>query len=178
MLILAYHHSLIEFIVCLLCRNSHRLIEPCIIIFLQEDSKIAVEVDGDSAQVPPQHPVTPQDTTTSLPEEFDFVEHPSEDFFCPVTTELLLDPYLTACCGNHLSQRAVTRLKSEGKSCPICKEPDLATMLDKFHRRKVQAVQVRCPHTTPSGCEWVGEVGELSQHIQTCLKGHMEAPVS
>ena len=136
-----------------------------------------MEAEGRSAQIP-QHPqATPQGASISLPEEFDFVERPSEDFFCPVTFELLLDPHLTACCGNHLSQRAVTRLKSEGKPCPICKEPDLATILDKYHRRRVRVVQVRCPHTS-SGCEWVGEVGELSQHIQTCLKQYVEAPAS
>ena len=143
-------------------------------MFLQEETQTAVE---EPDQAPLQSPSTPQQPTTSLPEELDFVERPSEDFFCPVTFELLLDPHLTACCGNHLSQRAVSRLKREGKLCPICKEPDLATMLDKFHRRKVRAVQVRCPHT-PGGCEWVGEVGELSQHIQTCLRQHTEAPAS
>ena len=140
-------------------------------------SKRTVEAEDHLAQVPHQPQATPKEADTSLPEEFDFVERPLEDFFCPVTFELLLDPHQTTCCGNHLSKRAVTRLKSEGKPCPICKEPDLATSLDKYHRRKVRAVQVRCPHT-PSGCEWVGEVGELSQHIQTCLKRHMEAPVS
>ena len=97
------------------------------------------------------------------------MERPSEDFFCPVTFELLLQPYLTTCCGHHYSQTAVTKLKSEDKPCPMCKEPQLATVLDKFHQRKVRAVHVRCPNT-PSGCEWVGEVGGLDQHIQTCLK--------
>ena len=120
-----------------------------------------LEIESQQPPAPPQEPIV------SLSEEFDFVERPSKDFFCPVTFELLLDPHLTACCGNHLSQRAVSRLKREGNPCPICKKPSLATMLDKFHRRRVQAVQVRCPHT-PGGCEWVGEVGELSQHIQSC----------
>ena len=144
----------------------------------QADSERAIETEGHSAQLSHLQPQeTPKEANTSLPEEFDFVQQPSQDLFCPVTFELLLDPHLTACCGNHLSQRAVTRLKRGAKPCPICKEPDLATMLDKFHRRKVCEVQVRCPHT-PSGCEWVGEVGELNQHIHTCLKQHMEAPAS
>ena len=135
------------------------------------DSTSAMEADHMESHQPPK------ETDTSFPEEFDFVEHPSKDFFCPVTFELLLDPHLTACCGNHLSQRAVTRLKNEGKPCPICKEPDLATMLDKFHRRKVCEVKVHCPHS-PSGCEWVGEVGDLIHHTQTCLKQHLEALAS
>ena len=108
-----------------------------------------------------------RNATEPLSKEFDFVERSLEDFFCPVTFELLLDPHLTTCCSHHLSQRAVSRLKREGKPCPFCREPNLATILDNTHRRKVRAVQVRCPHT-PGGYEWMGEEGELSQHIQSC----------
>ena len=116
-------------------------------------------------------PHSPQEITTSTEMDFDFVEHPPQEFFCPVTFELLLTPYLTACCGNHLSERAVNRINQENKPCPICKEPKLNTLLDKFHRRRVCEVRVRCPHTA-SGCEWVGEVGELSSHTDTCLRCH------
>ena len=101
--------------------------------------------------------------------EFDFVERPSEDFFCPVTFELLLDPHQTTCCGNHLSLKAVSRLQRDEKPCPMCKEPHLTTMPDKFHKRRVIAVRVRCPHS-PSGCEWVGEVGVAKQHAEGCPK--------
>ncbi len=101
--------------------------------------------------------------------EFDFVERPSEDFFCPVTFELLLNPHQTTCCGNHLSEKAVRRLQRDGKPCPMCKEPELSTVQDKFHRRRVSAVHVQCPHT-PSGCEWVGEAGQADQHVNSCTK--------
>ena len=117
----------------------------------------------------PQPQASSKEYDTSAPEEFDFVDRPSEDFFCPVTFDLLLEPHLTTCCGHHLSSRAAMRLNSENKPCPVCKEPQLATVLDKFHQRKVRAVLIRCPRA-PSGCEWVGEVGGLQQHLQTCLK--------
>ena len=102
-------------------------------------------------------------------EEFDYVEQPSEDFFCPVTFELLLNPHQTTCCGNHLSEKAVGRLQRDGKPCPMCKKPKLVTIPDKFFKRKVNAVHIRCPHKA-SGCEWVGEVGGEKQHINTCPK--------
>ena len=102
-------------------------------------------------------------------EEFDFVEPPSEDFFCPVTFEFLLNPHQTRCCGHHLSERAVNRLERDGKPCPMCKEPKLDTIPDKFIRRKTSAVLIRCPHKA-SGCEWVGEVGVSKQHIEACPK--------
>ena len=101
--------------------------------------------------------------------ELDFLEHPSGDYFCPVTFELLLNPHQTTCCGNHLSEKAVRRLQRDGKPCPMCKEPELSTVQDKFHGRKVNAVQVRCPHTH-RGCEWVGEAGQADQHVNSCTK--------
>ena len=114
-----------------------------------------------------QNPI--EEDNSSIETELDFVERPTEDFFCPVTFELLLDPHQTTCCGNHLSDKAVRRLQRDGKPCPVCNEPQLSTMPDKFHRRRVSAVLVRCSHTH-SGCEWVGEAGVLSQHILTCPK--------
>ena len=126
-------------------------------------------------QLHAEPPQPPKEISAATAMEFDFVERPSEEFFCPVTFELLLEPQQTTCCGQHLSERAVVRLKQEKKPCPICKEPELATMLDKFHRRKVREVKVRCPHT-PNGCEWVGEVGELNGHTETCLKCHVSQP--
>ena len=98
----------------------------------------------------------------SLPateDEYDFVEKPSEDFYCLVTFELLREPHLTECCGNHLSQEAVTRL--QGQPCPVCKESSLNTMPDKYFKRKVSELKVHCP----LGCDWVGELGSLDRHL-------------
>ena len=102
-------------------------------------------------------------------EEFDFVEPPAEEFFCPVTFELLLNPHQTTCCGHHLSEKAVDRLQREGKPCPMCKEAKLVTISDKFFKRKASAILIHCPHKA-SGCEWVGEVGGSKQHINACPK--------
>ena len=114
-----------------------------------------------------QNPVEEDDSATQ--KEFDFIERPSEDFFCPVTFELLLNPHQTTCCGNHLSEKAVRRLQRDSKPCPMRKEPELSTMPDKFHRCRGSAVCVRCPHS-PGGCEWVGEVGVVDQHTAACPK--------
>ena len=126
-------------------------------------------------QLQAEPPQPPKEISAATAMEFDFVERPSKEFFCPVTFELLLEPHQTGCCGNHLSERAVVRLKQENKPCPICKEPDLATMVDKYFRRKVCEVKVCCPHT-PNGCEWVGEVGDLNRHTETCLRRHVSQP--
>ena len=109
------------------------------------------------------------DQPRSLGKDFDFVERPSEDFFCPVSLELLIEPQLTSCCGHHLSLEAATRLQREGKPCPMCNGEEWSGMLDKYHRRKVHEVRVRCWHKE-NGCEWVGEVNELKRHTDSCVK--------
>ena len=101
--------------------------------------------------------------------DYDFVERPSQDFFCPVTLELLLEPQLTSCCGHHLSLEASSRLQREGKACPLCSETGWSTVLDKFHSRKVHELRVRCPHRA-SGCDWVGEVNGVERHAGCCPK--------
>ena len=99
--------------------------------------------------------------------EIDFVERPSQDFFCPVSLELLLEPQQTSCCGNHLSLEVATRLRREGKACPMCTGEPWSAIPDKYHRRKVHEIRVRC-WNKDSGCGWVGEVNELKRHAISC----------
>ena len=96
--------------------------------------------------------------------KYDFVEQPPEEYFCPVSFAVLLEPYQTQCCGNHLSQEAYQRL--QGQACSVCREENLTAMKDKFHKRKVLSLKVRCLHKA-EGCEWEGELGSLEQHLNT-----------
>ena len=116
-----------------------------------------------------QAPSTADNQSRSMERDFHFVERPSQDFFCPVSLELLLEPQLTSCCGHHLSLEAATRLQREGKPCPMCNGEQWSAVLDKYHRRKVQEVRVCCWYKD-NGCEWVGEVNELKRHADSCVK--------
>ena len=100
--------------------------------------------------------------------EIRYVERPPDDFFCPVTFELLLEPHQTSCCGNHLSLDAAARLHEEDQRCPLCNSEEWSVVLDKYHRRKVHEVRVRCPYE--KGCEWESEVRGLYEHAHSCLK--------
>ena len=102
-------------------------------------------------------------------EEYDFVERPTHDFFCPVSLELLLEPQLTSCCGNHLSLDVSDRLRRDGKACPMCSAEGWGAVLDKYHRRRVQQVRVRCWHRD-RGCTWEGEVKEVKRHSDSCTR--------
>ena len=105
--------------------------------------------------------------------EYNFVEKPSEEFFCPVTYEVLLDPVqANSCCGNHLSRSVADRLQAEGKPCLMCKATPLKTVKDTFFKRKVRQLKVRCSNKS-AGCEWVRELGELDNHLKP---GSVEGP--
>ena len=101
-------------------------------------------------------------------QDYDFVEQPDQDFYCPVSLEILLEPHQTLCCGQHISQEAADRLIKEGKPCPLCKDENFTTHQDKYFNRKVKQLKVCCPHKK-SGCVWVGELGDLNQHFTSCL---------
>ena len=131
----------------------------------QEEEKQEERPEGDEKE---------EDDLFSSPEvpqqqEYDLVEEPPQEYFCPVTLELLHDPKQTECCGHHLSAEVVSRLQREGKSCPLCKDPNFTVSNDKYFKRKVNELKVRCSHK-PNGCEWVGELGNLDQHSTSCPK--------
>ena len=102
-------------------------------------------------------------------QEYDFIEDLSQDFFCPVTFELLRDPQLTTCCGHLLSQRVVTKLQQEGKPCPMCKDHSFPSVPNKHFKRKVEELKVRCSHER-NGCTWEGQLGNLDHHSKSCPK--------
>ena len=97
--------------------------------------------------------------------QYDFVSEPPNDFFCPVSLEIMKDPRQTSfCCGHHLSRAVAERLEREGKPCPMCNRCPLKTTDDPYFRRQILALQVRCCHKG-RGCEWVGGLGEIEKHL-------------
>ena len=100
-------------------------------------------------------------------EDYLFVEEPSDDFFCPVTMGLLLQPHLTSCCGKHLSQEAAARIQGERGACPLCKEQSWSTVLNKHFQRQVNSLHVFCCHED-RGCGWQGELAAFHHHVESC----------
>ena len=102
-------------------------------------------------------------------QEYNFVEEPPPEYFCPVTSELLRDPKQTECCGHHISGVVVARVQREGKSCPLCNDPNFTVISDKYFKRKANELKVRCPHKR-NGCKWEGQLGDLDHHSNSCSK--------
>ena len=92
----------------------------------------------------------------------EFVERPKElTTDCPICLQILRDPFQVTCCGNSFCKSCV---QSDKKSCPTCNEAGFDVFPDKRLRRSLYAFAVRCVHQK-SGCEWIGELGELDGHL-------------
>ena len=117
----------------------------------------------------PRPPPSCQPQQPPPEQEYDFVEEPAREFFCAVSLELLREPQQTDCCGHHLSVEVAQRLQGEGKPCPVCQKPHFTTHPDLFHKRRMQQSIVRCT-CRKNGCDWVGELGNLENHVTKCPK--------
>ena len=109
------------------------------------------------------------DTKLLIEEDYSFVQQPTQDYYCPVTSNLLLHPHQTKCCGKHLSEKATTRLQREKRACPLCNHCILDTSFDKHFQRKVKELSVFCCHKS-KGCEWQGELAAFDDHLKTCQR--------
>lgn len=116
-----------------------------------------------------------QVTASTSHQDYDFVNQPDQDYFCPVTLELLSEPQQTSCCGQHLSLNAANRLTKGHMPCPLCKKQFFTTNEDKWFQRKVKELKVRCPYKT-NGCFWIGEFGDLKTHSVSCTKRSWTCP--
>lgn len=95
---------------------------------------------------------------------WEFVDPPESEFYCLVCRKILRDPNLTSCCGNHFCQACIEPLICTEKPCPGCGEAAFTAILDKSVRRKIFALDVRCPMWR-RGCRWTGKLGTLAVHL-------------
>ena len=87
-----------------------------------------------------------------------------KDYECPVCLHVTREPFLTSCCGQHFCQVCISRILTDNKPCPCCKENSFTTLLDKKQKRKVLSLKVYCKKNV-EGCQWVGGLGELENHL-------------
>lgn len=102
-------------------------------------------------------------STTSI-RNYEFKTKPEDDFFCPVSAELLVEANQTVCCGSHLSEDVATTLERENKPCPLCNNPELRSTKDLYFRRQVGQVKIFCMKKA-KGCKWEGEISQLYEHL-------------
>ena len=82
---------------------------------------------------------------------------------CPVCLNILRDPHQVTCCGNNFCKSCIERVKADDVACPMCKEKNYQSFVDKKCLRIINGLQVYCSNQK-EGCQWKGELKYLSTH--------------
>ncbi len=100
--------------------------------------------------------------------DIEFVGEVPERFICNICTKVLRDPHLTGCCGQHFCESCLTHWfnKHKSKTCPHCREKNLAHMQNKALKREISELKVCCT-LRREGCKWQGELGQLQVHLNS-----------
>ena len=129
-----------------------------------------------NARPVPAAPEPPPEDTEAAREGYDYqlAEKPptSLQTECPICQLLLRDPHQLKCCGKLICSPCLERALAKGhESCSLCRNSEVHSFRDKNHKRMVEELRVYCPHRPTegehSGCEWVGELGEVEKHLNS-----------
>ncbi|XP_011408283.1 PREDICTED: TNF receptor-associated factor 3-like [Amphimedon queenslandica] len=83
-------------------------------------------------------------------EELSFVEDLPKhvEIECPVCLNILTDPHQVTCCGHNFCGSCIERVKASNGSCPMCKEKEYQSFIDKKCSQKregeCQYEEVKC----------------------------------
>ena len=92
-------------------------------------------------------------------------------YYCPVTKDILFDPYQTNCCGNHISQVAFLKLSENKSACPLCRSTQFSAYPDMPFQKKTTKLKVRCQYGD-LGCRWEGSLNEFLAHNEELKDYH------
>ena len=99
-------------------------------------------------------------------EELSFVKEVPEqiEIECPVCLNILTDPHQVTCCGHNFCGSCIERVKASNGSCPMCKEKEYQSFIDKKCSRIINGLEVYCSNKE-KGCQWKGELKNMSTHL-------------
>lgn len=67
-----------------------------------------------------------------------------EDYMCPICCDILQEPYLTECCGQHFCADCIAKAKRRVDRCPYCQTEPLTGMTDKHFNRRLREIYGEC----------------------------------
>lgn len=91
-----------------------------------------------------------------------------ERYVCWICHNLLREPTLTSCCGQHYCWACLqTWLEQRGhKTCPQCRE-EFNYIVNQERKRDVLDLQVKCTYST-LGCRFKGKLRNMDDHVVSC----------
>jgi hypothetical protein len=101
--------------------------------------------------------------------EHDFVNESLDlKYHCLVCQNVLREPMLTDCCGQHYCKSCLQQCnRSHIRECPHCRKKNYHTMLDKQLKREINQLRIYCVNRSGRNCLWEDELSKLSQHLSS-----------
>ena len=89
---------------------------------------------------------------------------------CSVCLCVLHDPHIIDCkCGASFCQPCIQPTLKEKKPCPLCNKPFSLSIPNPSLQRTINGLEVCCSFKE-AGCEWVGELGAMAEHLNDDIK--------
>ena len=90
---------------------------------------------------------------------------PKFQYECPICLQVLRTPQQVTCCGYSFCKDCIEQVEN---SCPCCKNEEFDYFHNKGLQRDLHKLNVYCSHNH-EGCQWVGELGQLDNHLNINL---------
>ena len=103
--------------------------------------------------------------------DYQFVQTPPDMLICKICHLPSRQPYLTGCCGHTFCKSCVECLKESTilpSTCPVCRSEQFTHFPNKQNERVIKSLHVFCS-SKEKGCEWQGEINDISSHLDDCL---------
>ena len=100
--------------------------------------------------------------------DYEFVNELDSKYNCLVCQNVLKDPMLTDCCGQHYCKSCLQQCtRSHIRECPHCRKINYQTMLDKQLQREINELRIYCVNRSRKKCLWEDELSRLSHHLSS-----------
>ena len=126
------------------------------------DEEAIITVDSDWVSAPTTSLKSKQDS-----QAFEFVEDPAQELICQICYNVLQEPHVTDCCGQHFCKCCLDSSVNEYtriKACPHCRERNYKHLIYKPYQRKINELIVYCKNRS-RGCLDTMKLGVLEQHV-------------
>ena len=108
--------------------------------------------------------------------DYQFVDTPLDRVVCVICHLPSRDPHMTECCGHVFCKSCLDNAKAtQYASCSMCKDVQFNAFCNKQINREVQNLHAYCTNKE-KGCEWEGEVRDISNHLNGCQFEEVECP--
>ena len=99
---------------------------------------------------------------------YEFVDKVPEDHHCTICKEVLTNPVLIECCGQHFCGACLDHWLTKEISCPACRNKNIKFIKSLHMKRKVHSLKIYCLNRS-KGCDKITTLGECNQHLEKCL---------